>query len=419
MSRLSTGTLLPPRPPALTGLRSTANRRDIFRHLTATVFVLVSVAWLPWSHAQPTANVGETSGGIAEFVQQQIQDLNHPSFRVRQLARWRLEQYPKQTVAAIGRSIHKVDHNTGAQLINLLSVLATHTDVTISLQAREILGSAAKSVSSIGRMADNAMHTIADLQEEQAMEVLLHHGARIGPRNFFLNARVEVTNEISLHIDESFSGDGDTIEWIRFLKSVESVFLEGPGVDSRHYRAISQLSGLRNIRLKRVSIKQEDLRLFKLLADVEHLGLNYVDVDDSILPTLAELPISQSLRLYGTRITQAGAARLAEQFDGIDIYCGRGGYLGVGTNPADTVVTKLIPGSGAQLAGIQERDKLTHINGVAIANFTDLRTELGKYMAGDQIEVQLDRPVEVQLDRSVEEKLVPVKVTVVLGEDPK
>ncbi|MEZ6081469.1 MAG: hypothetical protein R3C56_39105 [Pirellulaceae bacterium] len=53
---------------------------------------------------------------------------------------------------------------------------------------------------------------------------------------------------------------------------------------------------------------------------------------------------------------------MAGQLDGIEIYCGKGGFLGIQTHPKDTLVNDVIDGSGAKLAGIEIDDELTHVD---------------------------------------------------------
>ncbi len=385
-----------------------------------TVLIIVCCALTPQHQetrirAQESLDSAAVDKGDPNFVQQQIKNLADPSYRTRQLARWRLEQTPFETINAIEACLANVDYNTASQLVDLLSALATHEDVAISRKSQLALRENANRVSSVGRLADNAVRAIADLQEEQALQILTHHGAKTGlpgMLGFKLNAKViEEEHNLALWIDDSFTGDQQAIEWIPFLKSVETIYLEGPQITSNHFRAVSQLPNIKNVKLKYVTISKEDLELLKSFSELELLELNYVNVDDSILTTLASLPISQSLRLYGTRITKAGAEQLAKQLDGIDIYCGAGGYLGVATDQSNTTVTQVIANSGAALAGIRNNDELKSIDGVAINNFADLRGELGKHLAGDKIVVSLRRPVS-----NLESIFLELEVT--LGTDP-
>lgn len=387
------------RSPDLVGIRW---------QLTLLAFIVVAHGYSSSVYAQAPVD--------RQFIQQQIDDLSNPSYRARQLARWRLEQHPALAVEVIGQALESVEYNTAAQLVDLLSILATHGDVAISVKARETLAKNANRVSSVGKLADNAVRAIADLQEEQAIEVLLHHHAKIGTPDelrFNLNARVVRGNELAIRIDDDFTGSDETIEWIQFLQSVETVFLEGPSIDSRYFRAIARMPKVKNVKLKHVSVSIQDLEQLKKFPDLEILELNYADVGDDTLSTLAALPISQSLRLYGTKITPQGAQQLAKQLDGIDIYCGRGGYLGVATHPANTMVSQVIPGSGAARAGIREGDELLQVDGVDIKNFEDLRTELGKHGAGDQLRITARRRFS-----SNPTDMIELDFQVTLGEDP-
>lgn len=361
-----------------------------------------------------TAIKGEATDAAA--IDAHIRDLADTSYRVRQLARWRLEQSPLETLAAIEVRLAQVDYETGDQLIDLLSAMATHSDVAISLRARAALQSHANSVSSLGRRAATALRAIADLQEAQAIEILSHHGARFGSPNalgFTLNGQLQQPAQLlALWIDQSFTGDEATIAWIQFLKSVDSVFLEGPDIGDRHFESVSRLPGIKNVKLKHVRVTRDNLQALSSLQTLEMLDLSYVDIDDSYLELLARLPVSQSLRLFGTRITQAGAERLAQQLDGIEIYCGKGGYLGIATNTKNTEVSELTPGSGAQLAGIRIGDVLTHVDDVPIRDMSELRTQLGEHIAGDQIVISLKR-------RLAANETVEMHLDVTLGEDPK
>ncbi len=369
-----------------------------------------------------TEGAGVESATVQPAIEAEIRALGDPSYRVRQLARWRLEQAPLETLAAIEECLGEVDYNTGGQLIDLLSAMAMHNDVDISIRAIQALRANSNRLSSVGRKAGTALRAIADLQEAQAIEILTHHGAHFGSPNrlgFTLNARLaRESGELSLWIDESFSGDDDVVAWIQFLKSIDTVFFEGSEINSSHFQALANLPSVKNVKLKHVSVTVDDLTALSSFQSLELLELCYVDVDDSCLDLLAKLPISQSLRLYGTRISQAGAERLAGQLDGIEIYCGQGGYLGIATDPKNTLVTEVIDGSGAKLAGIERDDELTHVDGEPITNMTELRNELGKHPAGDRVVISLKRTLTNTQDPNASE-VVELKMEVTLGEDPK
>ncbi len=336
--------------------------------------------------------MSETEQTSLEYLQKQMADLSHPSYRARQLARWRLEQTPTATLRQIEQTVLKLDQNGAAQLIDIASSLAIHSDTHISLEAHAILERLANDASSIGHLANNTLRAIADLQESQATEALIYAGAYIGAVDFSYNGRLGAVDDYrALRIDASFRETEEMIERIRFLKSVEAISLSGPAIDTKYFKALSELTQLKVIKLKGVTLTADDLKLFENFQSLEHLGLNYMQVDDSIVPQLLELPISQSMRLYGTKITEVGEQLLRKQFDGIEIYRGNGGFLGVSTDAANAIVKSVTNQSAAEVAGIQVDDQLTHVDGVPINSFAELRRELGKHSASERIEVQLKR----------------------------
>lgn len=341
-------------------------------------------------------------------LQAQVALLSDPSYRVRQLARWRLEQYPFETLAIIEREIANSNHDAGTQLVDILTVFATHSDVSLSVRAMNTLRATASEVSAIGRLAQNSLDAIAGMQEEQAIETLSLHDAffNVGA-SFSINAQLTGRDAgLTLHINDRFNGDDDVVQWIRFLRSVETVYFEGERINSQFYEALSHLKNVRNVKLKHVALTIEDLKLLRDLPNLEHLGLNYVDINDSAIDTLLEIPVSGSLRLMGTKISKQGAERLSKQMDEIEVYCGRGGFLGVAMNRSDSIVTRVTNNSAAEKAGIQIHDELTHVNGVPIKHFEDLRSELGNFNAHDTLKIKLKRlGKEVEVEATLTEDM--------------
>lgn len=66
-------------------------------------------------------------------------------------------------------------------------------------------------------------------------------------------------------------------------------------------------------------------------------------------------------------------------------------YVAEGANVQGVKVSSMVPGGGARAAGIQGGDVITAINGVTIANQTELRTQLNKYKPGETIDVTYTR----------------------------
>lgn len=323
---------------------------------------------------------------------EEIQRLAHPSYRTRQAARNHLEENPYESLPAIEQMIQRADVVSGVQLVEILSGLAAHSDLTVSHQATQILAAAANKATNVGLAAANSLSAIRDLQEERANEVLVGLGAYIGPQNFSLNGRVSnVEGPWSLRIDEQFDGTDQDFEWIRYLKSVRVVYFRGSNISPRAIEAICQLKDLQAVKLRSVTLTKDQLLLFQDLHSLEHLGLSYMDVDDSFVPNLMQLSIGHSIRLYGTKVSEAGAEQLVKQFDGLEIFRGSGGFLGISSVSRVAQVEQVTPGSAASRAGIRQGDTITAINDTPIQTFEELRKELGKYEADETVYVRLTR----------------------------
>ncbi|RMF40969.1 MAG: hypothetical protein D6753_10615, partial [Planctomycetota bacterium] len=132
---------------------------------------------------------GERGPSLPQFLESQIMLLGSPQFRERELAYWRLRQYPRQVLPLIRRHLPNSSVETGGRLIDLLTEIALSNDIVASDQASQILNQTADELTSLGQLARNTVATMADIQEERATELLGLHGARIGPRDFGLNGQ--------------------------------------------------------------------------------------------------------------------------------------------------------------------------------------------------------------------------------------
>jgi hypothetical protein len=107
-----------------------------------------------------------------------------------------------------------------------------------------------------------------------------------------------------------------------------------------------------------------------------------------------KLPDSvQGLQLYGTRLDQAGAAKLQEAWPRVQIDYRRGGLLGVRgmDNNAPAVVQSVQAGSAAAAAGIRPQDVIRRIDGRAVADFTELTEQIAKHGPGDEVALEVQR----------------------------
>ncbi|MFO0942730.1 MAG: PDZ domain-containing protein [Pirellulales bacterium] len=356
------------------------------------VFALVNITQPVFAQTLPSKL---DAADVHKLISQQIKLLNNPSYRVRQVAKYVVERHPKEAIEVIRKEINQVDAVVGVQLVDMVGALALHSDLAINNGASELLHEIANDATSVGRSARNSLSSLADLQEEKAIRILRAHGAYIGPQNFSIDGKEPVASSprFSLMIAENFTGTDAEFKWIRFLKSVQVVYLRGSKITPAAVEATSHLKHLRGLKFRSCKITQEQLLKFADFISLDQFGLSYVNVDDSFIPAIEKLPIGESLRLYGTQITAFGRDRLAETFEGVEVFRGSGGFLGISSSANSTIVGKVSPNSAASQAGLRMRDRILAINEVPVNSFDDIRQQLGKHAAGDKIEIAIDRPV--------------------------
>lgn len=331
----------------------------------------------------------------SKLVAQQIKLLSNPNYRVRQVAKYVVEHHPSEAIEVIQKEINNVDAVVGVQLVDMVGGLALHSDLSINAKAIELLQQIANDATSVGRAARNSLSSLADLQEEKAIRILRAHGAYIGPQNFSIDGKepTQSSLRLSLVIAENFTGGKTEYEWIRFLKSVQVVYLRGGRITPAAIEATSQLKHLRGLKIRNCEITPAQLLMFADFISLEQFGLSYVEVDDSFIPIIEKLPIGECIRLYGTKITAAGRDQLAETFEGVEVFRGSGGFLGISSSANSTIVGKVSPNSAASQAGIRMRDRILAIDDVAVNSFDDVRQQLGRHPAGDKIEITIERPL--------------------------
>jgi PDZ domain len=357
--------------------------------------LLMAIQWLAVPcPAQSAAGVAVDSAVVdqAKLVEQ-VPLLGSTSYRARQSARAIIEHNPAQAIEVIRQTIHQVDSTIAVQLVDILSGLAMHSDLSISSQATDLLSALADEATSVGRGSNNALQAIADLREEKAIQVMEENGAIIGYQEFSINGKQVIggTRRIALTINDDFVGSDQDLKWIRFLKSIEVVYLNGSKVTPVAIEATSHLKQLKGLKLRNITITPELLQKFHDLRSLEQLGISYVDMDDSFVPTLMQLPICESLRLLGTKISEAGKTQLEARFVGVEIYRGKGGFLGISSDSNSCRVKDVTINSAAHRGGILPGDTIIAIKNQAVTNFDELRTELAKYDTGETVEIEVER----------------------------
>ena len=362
------------------------------------LYMLGLLGWVLLADAAPiaVAQEDEPSDLQSKDLQKQVLLLSDPQYRVRDMAKFRLQENARRSIRVLEKALLTADHHSGRIMVDLLTQFATSDNLAASYEAKKLLEATAGRLSAVGQLARQSVEAISDLEEQRAVEVLLHNDAILGPRRFSLNSMKDrLDTEDALLINSSFVGDDECIKQIALIKSIETVCLEGPNIDRRHLAAVVKMKRLSKLKLKNVRLQAEDLELLTDLDKLDHLGLLYMEIDDRAVEVLKDLPVTTSMKIQGTKITREGFEKLQAELDGPRMQFGRGGFLGISSNGFGPQVGQVEPDSAAEKAGIRPNDYLQSIQGTTVTSFTEIRAELSKYRAGDAISIKVRRYSQV------------------------
>ncbi len=346
-----------------------------------------------------------TGTALEVHLKQQFDLLDSPQFRTRELAEWRIRQYPEAAIEYINKSAPNASLNSASQQVALLDRFLSHPNTAIKNAAYDTLKKFSLVQSSaLASLAASSVNVIEDEFERQAFEILSQAGASIGYLDINVNGSKRLTrDDVGLELKPSnYRGKRELLTWIRYLKSVRTVSLEGEFASPEVLGLVVQMANVKKILLRgtrtgagvyETMLKPSDLLVLKQLPEIQHLEFKYISIDDSYIPALCQLPITESLRLFGTSITERGKSEIAAKLDGLEIYRGNGGFLGIGSEQIGPVrVTSVQENSAAENAGIEIGDTITEIQGNPIKNFAGLRATLANYAPNEMLLIKLKRP---------------------------
>ena len=351
-----------------------------------------------------------TAEALRAHLKVQLDLLDSPEFRTRELASWRLRQYPAAAIDLIESAAPDASINSASQQVVILDLFLSHSDTAIKTAAYDTLKRfSLTKTTALASLAASSVKGIEDEFERQAYEILTHAGANVGylDINNYGTAGKAYTKEdlIGVEIkDGVYTGSREALTWIRHLKSARIVSLEGEFASPEILALVAQMPEVKKILLRgkyirpgvyETKLKPADLLILNQLEEIKHFEIRYMSIDDSFVSAICQLPITETLRLFGTAITERGKNEIAQKLDDVSIYRGNGGFLGIGSQVLRPVVVNTVqPNSAAQKAGIREGDTITEIQGESIRDFAGLRETIAKYSPNEMLLIKLQRPKE-------------------------
>lgn len=294
---------------------------------------------------------------------------------------------PSQNLEVLARGMH------------VLQQLALSDEVEVEEQARTLLERIALSKNmAAARRAETALSSLNSMRQERTIEQLKQLNVRVSINTTQVGL-VLVQEVPTVEIDDTFSGTAEDLKRLRYLEDVKLVQLSGEKIDDEVLARVAQMKHLQYLKVKWAKITNQGLEPFASLPELQHVSVLYSPINDEVIPTLAQIKTLNNVRLYGTQVTKAAAARLDQQLGGggeigvKKVDHRQGAFLGIGGDKATQgcQVTVVQPNSVAQKAGIQPGDVVVRFAGEPINDFEELTIAIAKYKARDKVTFEILR----------------------------
>ncbi len=344
-----------------------------------------------------------------------IRDLSSDNYAQRRLAVLRLQSKPVAVLPEAIRTLKSTEAVGDAveSLIQLLAVFAAKPKTENgALAYRTLEELAVGRTSSKAMYAQRALHNIALEQKEFAITRLQEMRIDIKTRGFQILTTVDKPKLNAMVIGDSFSGDPEELECMKWITNVFFVRLEGPKINRRILEKVILLPNLSELQIVRTNLSHEDIAVLERGPDLRLLEIRYTPLDDRVVDVIGRLPAWNDVHLFGVNISPEGKAKIKEKLDGANVFISKGGFLGVSCDPFGLTIQSVENNGPAAQAGIRRGDKLLKINGADIYVFEDLRKQLANHSPGETIVVEFETTrMNMFEDHAI--------VTVTLGENTK
>jgi hypothetical protein len=173
--------------------------------------------------------------------------------------------------------------------------------------------------------------------------------------------------------------DSEFIDALRPLSNLYSLTLECPQLDASVFEALPEIKSLSELTLKGIQLSPENFT------------------------SLGTIPALSSVLLDGCRFDIASHKAFHERHPEIRIDFIPRAFLGVRTSLQNNLnapmpwcrIGEVVPGSGADLAGVKPGDIVKKIAGQDVESFDDLRLIVSQYGPGEELAVVVDRNEQI------------------------
>lgn len=245
----------------------------------------------------------------------------------------------------------------------------------------------------LARRASAALGEVLQARSFTALTELGNLGARVGGRQQEI-AGLFIDPVQSIEIGEAFKGTENDLRRLKWIIDVPVLILVGKQTTDAWVKHAITMPSLVELHLYKASVTDAGLAPLAQHASIRNVGLYYTPVGDETLGHLSKLPLLTFVKLYGTNITDAGVEKYQESTS-ISVDHRRGAFLGVACQPVQEpcLINRVHPNTPAAVAGLMANDAILSFDGKGVKNFEELTELIRKCNVGDEVGVEVLRPV--------------------------
>jgi hypothetical protein len=390
-----------------------------------------SEAAKPSGVAGQASKLDSTSEPSDAVVAELIRQLDADAYLARQEATRRLAQSgvaaaKPLTAAALGDNLeiairaldalrllgHSDDLDTQSAGFAALEQLATAENRGVSARAKTALVELRKFASprAIVALKERGAEFLDERRPQEEIPVagggVIMLGGRFSPMSTYYLPGVQVV------IGEKWKGKPSDLRLLNRIENLSQIVFTGPKIDDE---AISQLriagtSPVLQIAMHSCKVSDRGIAHLAGFSSLIYLEITQIPLTDASVSTIARLSKLKSVRLFGTKVTAAGAKQLAAALPEATIDRRGGALLGVSGSVGEQpcIINEVRPGSAAAKAGLEKNDVIVKFGETGVQSFTELTAAISDKTGGDKVEIEFARA-------DASGKMQPHKTIVTLG----
>ena len=334
----------------------------------------------------------ETQSATAQEVRKWVRNLNSDRFIEREVATAKLIEAGAQSVAPLVSALTENNLEVTTRAVYVLRELALSLDPKAESAARAALKKMAEPrVTAAARRARETLVTLDILRQDRALAELKKLGAVVKDQQ---SAMVfGVVQQYTIEIGDAWRGQAKDLSRLSWLKDVGGLILDGPKVTDQWLEHVPKSGGPLVLTIKQAKITDQGIKHLVGVKNLQVLSLLYVPISDKSVPALQQVAVAGKIRIYGSRMTRAGAERLQQALAGTEVDFRLGAFLGVGCQSGEQgcVVYTVRPGTAAAKVGLLPQDVIYEYDGQKVTEFEVLTALISEDQSGDTVTIKILR----------------------------